>query len=140
MSVTEMEHVLVLSDDIEATREFYCRIVGLRVGERPPLEFPGYWLYAGATACMHVAERQAYTAHAAGLGLDVPEESPGNGPVDHIAFNADDYDALSARLESNGVAVVRNTVPGGGPRQLFIEDPNGVRIEINVRNSLTEAR
>ena len=50
MSVTAMEHVLVLSDDIEATREFYCQVVGLRVGERPPLEFPGYWLYAGATA------------------------------------------------------------------------------------------
>ena len=25
-----MEHVLVLSDDIEATRDFYCSVVGLR--------------------------------------------------------------------------------------------------------------
>ena len=41
MSATEMEHVLVLSDDIEATSDFYCRVVGLRVGDRPPLEFPG---------------------------------------------------------------------------------------------------
>ena len=47
MTVTEMEHVLVLSDDVEATREFYCDIVGLRVGERPPLEFRGYWLTPG---------------------------------------------------------------------------------------------
>jgi len=30
------------------------------------------------------------------------------------------------------IPAVRNTVPGGGPRQLFIDDPNGVRIEINV--------
>ena len=37
MSVTDMEHVLVLSDDIERSREFYCRVVGLHVGERPPL-------------------------------------------------------------------------------------------------------
>ena len=35
MNVTAIEHVLVLSDDIEATRDFYCQAVGLRVGERP---------------------------------------------------------------------------------------------------------
>jgi catechol 2,3-dioxygenase-like lactoylglutathione lyase family enzyme len=133
MSVTAMEHVLVLSDDIEATRDFYCRVVGLRVGERPPLEFPGYWLYAGATPCLHIAERRTYGAHAAHLGLSVPAEAPDAGPVDHIAFNASDYEELSVRLERNGVPAVANTVPGG-PRQLFIDDPNGVRIEINVRH------
>jgi catechol 2,3-dioxygenase-like lactoylglutathione lyase family enzyme len=135
-----MDHVLVLSDDIEATREFYCQVVGLRVGERPPLAFPGYWLYAGSAACVHVAQRKEYAAHAAGLGLRVATPSNGSSPVDHVAFNASDYEAVSGRLESNGVAAVRNDVPGGGPRQLFLEDPNGVRIEINVRHSLTEAR
>jgi hypothetical protein len=36
-----------------------------------------------------------------------------------------------ARLERCEVAAVTNAVPGG-PRQAFIEDPNGVRVEINV--------
>jgi catechol 2,3-dioxygenase-like lactoylglutathione lyase family enzyme len=133
MTVTAIEHVLVLSDDIERTRDFYCEVVGLSVGERPPLAFPGYWLYAGATACVHIAERGPYAAHAAGLGLTVPERDPGVGPVDHIAFNAPDYDELTRRLERCGVDSVTNTVPGG-PRQVFIEDPNGVRVEINVRS------
>jgi catechol 2,3-dioxygenase-like lactoylglutathione lyase family enzyme len=133
MSVTSIEHVLVLSDDIDATRDFYCAVVGLTVGDRPPLAFPGYWLYAGTTACVHVAERGPYAAHAAGLGLNVPERDPGVGPVDHVAFSAGDYDALVERLESCGVPAVTNVVPGG-PRQVFIEDPNGVRIEINVRS------
>lgn len=140
MGVSGIEHVLVLSDDIEATRAFYCEVVGLRVGARPPLEFPGYWLYTGPTPCVHVAQRRAYAAHAASLGLRVPAEPPGPGPVDHIAFDASDYEAVTGRLESNGVTAVRNDVPGGGPRQLFFEDPNGVRIEINVRHSLTQAR
>jgi catechol 2,3-dioxygenase-like lactoylglutathione lyase family enzyme len=140
MSVTDMEHVLVLSDEIEATREFYCQVVGLRVGERPALEFPGYWLYAGATACLHIAQRGPYLAHAARLGLNAPTQAAEAGPVDHIAFNANDYDELRARLESRGVPAVTNAVPGGGPRQLFIDDPNGVRIEINVRHSPTSAR
>jgi catechol 2,3-dioxygenase-like lactoylglutathione lyase family enzyme len=135
MSVGALEHVLVLADDIDGTRDFYCEVVGLSVGERPPLAFPGYWLYAasdgGGVACVHVAERRAYATHAAGLGLDVPERDPGVGPVDHVAFSAEDWDGLVARLERCGVAAITNRVPGG-PRQVFIQDPNGVRVEINV--------
>jgi catechol 2,3-dioxygenase-like lactoylglutathione lyase family enzyme len=132
MSVTALEHVLVLSDDIEATRRFYCRVVGLRVGERPPLAFPGYWLYAGATPCVHVAERVAYLRHAASLGLPTTGGDRGPVSVDHIAFNAADVERLNEQLETTGVTAVHNTVPNGGPHQVFIEDPNGVRIEINV--------
>lgn len=139
MSIGSLEHVLVLADDIDATRDFYCSVVGLSVGDRPPLAFPGYWLYAASDrsgpACLHVAERRAYAAHAAALGLNVPDGAdgpdPGPGPVDHIAFSASDYDALVERLERHGVRAVKNAVPGG-PRQVFIEDPNGVRVEINV--------
>jgi catechol 2,3-dioxygenase-like lactoylglutathione lyase family enzyme len=39
MSVGPIEHVLVLSDDIEVTRGFYCDVLGLRVGDRPPVGF-----------------------------------------------------------------------------------------------------
>jgi catechol 2,3-dioxygenase-like lactoylglutathione lyase family enzyme len=137
MTVGSLEHVLVLSDDIDATRDFYREVVGLTVGFRPPLEFPGYWLYAdgaadaGGVACLHVAERDAYLAHAAALGLPASGPSAA-GSVDHIAFDADDYAAATARIEHSGVSVVANTVPGG-PRQLFVEDPNGVRVEISVK-------
>jgi catechol 2,3-dioxygenase-like lactoylglutathione lyase family enzyme len=135
MSVVAMEHVLVLSDDIHRTRDFYCEVVGLQAGERPPLAFPGYWLYAhsGAASCIHIAERRAYAAHAAGLGLHVPSGDAGVGPVDHVAFRAGsgNYDELLERLSRAGIEAVTNAVPGG-PRQVFIEDPNGVRVEINV--------
>ncbi len=135
MRVGPIEHVLVLSDDIDATRDFYRDVIGLSVGERPPLAFPGYWLYpsGGGGACVHVADRRSYAAHAAGLGLAVPERDPGVGPVDHVAFSAEDYDGLVERLSRMGVAAVRNAVPGG-PRQVFVQDPNGVRIEINVKD------
>jgi catechol 2,3-dioxygenase-like lactoylglutathione lyase family enzyme len=134
VSVTDMEHVLVLSDDIDATRDFYCQVVGLEIGERPPLEFPGYWLYAGSVPCLHIADRVRYLKHAAWLGLSVPHEPPGASSVDHIAFNASDYAAIEARLARGGVRAVRNAVPAAGLCQLFFDDPNGVRVEINVRN------
>ena len=135
MSVVAMEHVLVLSDDIQRTRDFYCDVVGLQLGERPPLAFPGYWLYAdsGSASCIHIAERRAYAAHAASLGLHVPEHAAEGGPVDHVAIRAGsgNYDGLLERLSRAGIEAVTNAVPGG-PRQVFIEDPNGVRVEINV--------
>jgi catechol 2,3-dioxygenase-like lactoylglutathione lyase family enzyme len=135
MTVTELEHVLVLADDIDATRDFYCSAVGLRVGERPPLEFPGYWLYAGDTPCLHVAERRTYFLHAAALGLPVNEDASQGGPVDHIAFKATDYEGVIAQLGRAGITAVRSTIPNGGPRQVFFQDPNGVRIEINVKEA-----
>lgn len=134
MTIAGLEHVLVLAEDIEQTREFYGT-VGLRVGDRPPLEFPGYWMYAGSTPCLHIADRAAYRAHASRLGLNVAEGRPGPGSIDHIAFNSSDYEGLSGRLERSGVAAVHNAVPAAGLVQLFIEDPNGVRVEINVRHS-----
>lgn len=132
MALTKMEHLLVLTDDIEATKEFYCGVLGLEAGERPPLEFPGYWLYLGGVPCVHVAEREAYTAHARTLGLGASAPAEGTGAVDHIAFNGRDYDEIAARLKRNGVETIENTIPGAGLRQLFVRDPNGVRIEINV--------
>jgi catechol 2,3-dioxygenase-like lactoylglutathione lyase family enzyme len=136
--VSGMEHVLLLTDDIERSREFYCQVLGLRVGDRPPLQFPGYWLYAGATACLHIAQRDPYQAHAAELGLSVSAIGGIGGSLDHIAFNAGDYEDADARLAREGVSVIRNDVPGGGPRQLFFADPDGTRIEINFKRTETK--
>jgi len=136
MSITGLEHVLILAEDIEQSRDFYT-VVGLRAGERPPLEFPGYWMYAGLTPCLHIADRAAYCAHASRLGLGVPAGPPGPGRVDHIAFTASDYEAVRDRLDRSGVTAKHNSVPDAGLLQLFIEDPNGVRVEINVRGSQT---
>ena len=123
-----LNHVLVLSDDIDRSRDFYCEAIGVTVGARPPLPFPGYWLYADGRPCLHIADRGVYneTAREMGLGNAVA------GAVDHIAFTSGDYDEASARLVRGGVAAVPNEVPQAGMRQLFFNGPDGVRIEINV--------
>jgi catechol 2,3-dioxygenase-like lactoylglutathione lyase family enzyme len=133
MPLTKMEHYLVLTDDIDATRDFYVQALGMHVGFRPPLGFPGYWVYVGDTPCIHIAEWASYTTHSLEQGIAVSSRANGTGPVDHIAFNAHDYEDVVARLEAHGVQAARNDVPGGVLRQLFLQDPNGVKIEINVR-------
>jgi catechol 2,3-dioxygenase-like lactoylglutathione lyase family enzyme len=132
MPLTKLEHLLVLTDDVDGTRDFYCDALGLRPGQRPPLEFPGYWLYLDGVPCVHVAEREAYTAHSRAVGIEASPEADGTGAVDHLAFNGTDYDEVVSRLERYGVEVARNEVPGIGMRQLFLTDPNGVKIEINL--------
>jgi len=128
MPLRRLDHLLVLTDDLEATRAFYCDVLGFEPGERPPLGFPGYWLYLGDEPCLHIAERAPYEAHAAALGLPA-----GPAAVDHVAFAAGGYEELAVRLRSAGVHAVENDVPAAGLRQLFFTDPNGVRIELNVR-------
>ena len=128
MALHALEHVLVLTDDLEATKAFYCDVLGLEAGDRPELPFPGYWLYLDGVPCVHVAERAAYEAQLERMGL-----RRADGPVDHLAFAAANHDALVARLDAAGVEAVSNDVPAAGIRQLFFEDPNGVRIELNVR-------
>jgi catechol 2,3-dioxygenase-like lactoylglutathione lyase family enzyme len=132
MSLTRLDHLLVLTDDIDGTRDFYSGALGLEPGDRPALEFPGYWLYAGGVPCVHVADRDAYTAHSDRVGIPVSPRAEGTGPVDHVAFVGDGYQEALARLRERGVEPKENLVPGAGVRQLFFADPNGVKIEINV--------
>ena len=131
MSVSSIDHVLLLSDDIDAARDFYCAVLGVAAGERPPLEFDGHWLYVAGAPRIHIADRAQYSAHARRIGLPAP---PAGTPaaIDHIAFVAGDYGEAVARLERAGVAAVRNSVPNAGLRQLFFVGPEGVRIEVNV--------
>ena len=96
-AVSELEHVLVLCTDIEATREFYERAVGLRAGDRPPLQFDGYWLYAGETPCLHIADRAQYAAHAQTLGLAVGTAPAGPGGPGGPADPADPADRADQR-------------------------------------------
>ena len=120
-----LQHVLVLTDDLEATKAFYCDVLGLEAGERPLLPFPGHWLYSGGVACVHIAERGPYDAHAASAGLPAKAS-----PVDHVAFEAHGYEELVERLGAAGVDVTANHSAAG--IQLFFDDPNGARIELVV--------
>ncbi len=133
MPLTQMEHYLVLTDDLEKTRSFYCDVLGMRTGFRPPLAFDGYWVYLGDVPVIHIGAWKSYTAHCESLGIPVTKPAPGTGPLDHIAFNGVDFDEIAARLNKHGVEAGLNVVPGNGLRQLFFNDPNGIKIEINIR-------
>ena len=122
-----LDHLLVLTGDLEESRRFYCDLLGLEEGPRPAFPFTGLWLYLDGVPCVHLADRESYEANAARMSLAV-----GEAPVDHVAFAAEGYGELRARLERVGLEVTPNAPPGAAMRQLFVTDPNGLRIELNV--------
>lgn len=122
MALTELNHVTVRTKDLEGTRDFYVTALGMRVGDRPDLGFPGYWLYVGKSAVVHLVPESA------GIGAG-PGEDTGN--FDHIAFLASDYNATCRHLRALGLKFRANDVPSARLRQLFLTDPNRVMIELN---------
>jgi len=133
MPLLRIEHYLVLSDDIDHTRDFYRDVLGLREGFRPDLGFPGYWLYAGDVPCIHIAEWRSYAVWTKEVGIPISKRAASTGSLDHIAFNASDFDEVRARLVRHGLTVSENLLDEIGLRQIFIHDPNGVPIELNFR-------
>ena len=134
MPLLKIEHFLVLSDDIDRTRDFYRDVLGLRDGFRPDLGFPGYWLYAGDVPCIHIAEWKSYAVWTKEVGIPISTRAASTGAVDHIAFNASGFDEMRARLKSHGIEPSENLLDEIGLRQLFFYDPNGVPIELNFRS------
>jgi catechol 2,3-dioxygenase-like lactoylglutathione lyase family enzyme len=134
MPLLKIEHFLVLSHDIDRTRDFYCDVLGMREGFRPKLDFAGYWLYVGDTASIHIGDWASYAVWTKAVGIPISTQAAGTGPVDHIAFNASGFDEMRARLKSHGIEPSENHLDEIGLRQLFIYDPNGVPIELNFRS------
>jgi catechol 2,3-dioxygenase-like lactoylglutathione lyase family enzyme len=134
MPVQRMEHFLVISDDIDSTRDFYCDVLGMREGFRPELDFPGYWLYLGEIGCLHIAEWDSYAEFTKRVDIPMSSRAVGTGPVDHIAFNATDFESMLSKIQARGIASKQNHLKDFGIRQIFIKDPNGITLELNFRD------
>jgi catechol 2,3-dioxygenase-like lactoylglutathione lyase family enzyme len=124
MPVAGFQHINIRSADVERTRDFYERIVGLRVGDRPPFQSVGYWLYLGAQPIVHLVQRNPG---------DVPQAGSGN--VDHIAFEGIDIEATRATLTSAGIPFQEQIVPRDQTRQIFVLDPDGIKVELNFEKA-----
>lgn len=124
MPITELNHVTVRAADMEATRDFYSEVLGLVVGPRPDLGFPGYWLYAGTQPVIHLVPPGN------GIGGGASDDT---GSFDHVAFLGKDYDGTRRHLDGLGLSYRQNDVPSANLRQLFLVDPNRVMIELNFQ-------
>ena len=132
MPITKLEHYSIRTTDIEATRKFYVDALGFEVGPRPNFPFPGIWLYQDGIAVVHVIgiDPNDSSGLADYLG-DAELGKPGSGMIDHVAFAGTDIDAVRARIASCGCEMRERKVPNMDLRQIFVNDPSGITVELN---------
>ena len=133
MSLKTFEHVLILANDLKKTKEFYVDLLGLKDGYRPDFPFPGHWLYLNEddkAACIHLAMRKQGDGQDYYIGKKSNVKS-GSGAIDHVAFNCEDIDRMKEMFDNKSIEYAHRKVPGFPLEQLFVDDPDGVKVELN---------
>lgn len=136
MPLSHIEHFLIQTADIEATCDWYERVLGMRRGHTPDFKFPVQWLYIGNSAVVHVAlggvDTGANRKRYLGQQSDALE---GTGVIDHVAFRATGLGEMIAHLKMQGIEFTQRQVDDAGLYQVFLFDPNGVKLELNFANA-----
>src|SRR6266700_876830 len=129
VSVGVLDHFNVRTRKLSDTVRFYENVLGLVKGPRPNFAFPGAWMYSEGKAVLHLFYISA---------TDEPQ-TPDSGVVHHVAFISSGFDGMKQRLKSRGMTFDARQVPGGDLWQIFVNDPNGVMLELNYEAAKEES-
>jgi catechol 2,3-dioxygenase-like lactoylglutathione lyase family enzyme len=139
MGLRFMEHMLILTDEPEATRDWWVNALGFREGDHPEFGFPVYWLYIGDQDVIHIGKKN-HSEHQNAY-LATPSDDPARvgrgeagstGPLDHVCFNCEGIEEFVERLEANGVDYSERQAHNQALYQLFFREPiNGIKVELN---------
>ena len=128
MKVNALDHVNIITADLEGTARFYAEVFDLERRNSPPPLTPddAQWMCDGeGRAIIHINS------------LDCPrtyerDVMPGpTGSIHHVALNCSGYDEVIGRLDARELSYQVNVIEAVGLRQVFSMDPNGVLLELN---------
>ena len=127
MPVTEINHINLRAnrDMMHILRDFYCDIVGLKVGPRTATTSYGFWLYIGNNDLVHIAEYKAPEG-----SEKLTPEIDVIGTYDHVSFTCTEMPAMDAHLLTNTITYTTRTLMNG-VKQINFKDPAGNGIELN---------
>jgi catechol 2,3-dioxygenase-like lactoylglutathione lyase family enzyme len=142
MPITELNHYLLVAKNLERTKEFYRKVLGLELAERPDFGFPGYWLAADGEICVHLASQAPNRIRDQFLLKKHPKGTRGSGSVDHIAFLAKNPAEVRSRIRKNRIEMHFRSFPDAKPPlfQIFLKDPDDVTIELNFLGERIDER
>ncbi|MDA4844288.1 VOC family protein [Hoeflea poritis] len=122
MPLSTLDHVNIVTSNLDEMVEWYTDVLEMTVGGRPSFPFPGAWLYAGDNAIVHLVGTQ--------------EERKSIEPkIEHYAITATGLPEFIARLESRGIQYGMNTVPDFPIIQVNIFDCDGNHIHIDFSSA-----
>ncbi|HVQ62853.1 MAG TPA: VOC family protein [Burkholderiales bacterium] len=131
MPVTELNHFLIRANNLERTKDFYCKVLGFEVMPRPDFPFPGYWLGIDGKIQVHMAQAGVPNSQLYYLGSPKNAAKDNSGVIDHVAFLATDPEGFVRHLKTLGVLCRPRNFPESQLFQLFVKDPDGLTVELN---------
>ncbi|WP_313806896.1 VOC family protein [Sphingobium sp.] len=123
--VRRIDHVNIRTARMEDSAIFYERLLGLTQSKPPGLSgVEAIWMLDGAGyPIIHLNAPPADEPRRA--------DDADTGRLHHVAFDCMGHDIIMARLDAMGLSYECNLVEAVGLRQIFVFDPNGLRLELN---------
>lgn len=128
MDIVGIDHFALRTEKLEETKDFFVETVGFTVGDRPPFDFPGYWLYTNGHPVVHLFSADEDGNLDAYVGART--NSDGTGPVDHLALRCKGLEDYKTKLDKLGIENNERVIPDQKIHQIFLQDPNGITVEL----------
>ncbi|WP_327753816.1 VOC family protein (plasmid) [Sphingobium sp. SJ10-10] len=123
--VRRIDHVNIRTTRMEESALFYQQLLGLTRSSPPGITgVKAIWMLDG----------EGYPiVHLNAPPADEPlrAENADTGRLHHVAFDCIGHDIIKARLDAMGADYECNLVESIDLRQIFVFDPNGLRLELN---------
>jgi lactoylglutathione lyase len=117
----EYLHTMVRVRDIEASKKFYCDLLGMEEVRRVDNEGGKFTLVFLAPPGQH--DRPIELTY----NWDAEEDYGGGRNFGHLAYGVEDIYAMCEKLQNAGVTI--NRPPRDG-RMAFVKSPDGISIEL----------
>jgi catechol 2,3-dioxygenase-like lactoylglutathione lyase family enzyme len=128
MTVQALDHVNIITGDLDKSCTFYQELLDLERRDAPPplTRSTAQWMFdREGRAILHINSLDCVRTYDR-------EVMPGpTGSIHHIALRCEGHEAMVARLDARGADYQCNLVEAIGLRQIFTLDPNGVLLELN---------
>lgn len=131
LSFQGVNHVALVTNDMDKTVRFYCDVLGMRlVGTLANLPYRHYFFSLGAGSTFAFFEWS---------DVELPPRKDTGIPesgrqFDHVSFGVaseDDLRAAQQRLRAAGWSV-SDIIDHGIVRSIYFEDPNNITVELSV--------
>ena len=126
MQISQLEHFLIVADDIEETASWYVDNLGFRVGKNPDFGIPVKWLYLGDRDVIHISQSSGKNRFKR-RAITRSEIVKGGRPIHHVAFRAHGLDETLAHLEANNIEYVEQQASDQDVYQIFLQGLGNLR-------------
>jgi catechol 2,3-dioxygenase-like lactoylglutathione lyase family enzyme len=118
MEIKMLEHINLITSNLEKMEKWYSDILGLRKGYRPPFSSSGAWMYENEVPLIHLVKG------------DKSPRSP-IPQMEHFAMRSVGLKQFLERLELEGIPYSTARVPELRIFQVNISDPEGNNMHLD---------